>query len=144
MDLDRLFLFFSLESRSILPQSPASINTLIDETVPLPKYPCGERPCRLAFPAKVVSPTYNEIVPIKRTVQRKKPTPQLPLPKIPSQAEMRKHAEMWLDFYEGFLEAIEHGELTQTERLQAIKDAGEMATQAMDEFESRWPGVKLR
>lgn len=81
-------------------------------------------------------------MPSKRTVpSRKKPSI---LPKIPTQAEMRKHAEMWLDFYEGFLEAIDTGEMKQPERLQAIRDASEMATVAMDEYEKRWPGVKLR
>lgn len=64
-------------------------------------------------------------------------------PKVPTQAEMRRKAEMWLDFFEGFLERSEVSELSQEKRLQAVNDAGELATRAMDVFEEKWVGVKF-
>lgn len=57
---------------------------------------------------------------------------------------VKRSAELWLDRFENAMDgllALENYTSGQWEKL--IVDAREIADRALDEYEKRWPGVKL-
>lgn len=62
---------------------------------------------------------------------------------LPTPVEMRKAAELWLDFYSTAFDAILN-DSSASERAKAPAEATILADASLVEFETRWPGVKLR
>jgi len=91
------------------------------------------------------SPKFNPVKKAETVPKGRAPNP-FPRRKIKIPVEIQNTAALWLEFYQemtiSMLGMMSGGEATAKQRMDLVKEAADLATEMVNQYEARWPGVK--